>query len=147
MENMENTEKTSIKEILEAIVQFLGEQNKALKTTLLANIGTAKTEAVDAAGLAADAKISTAKTEIQTAYEAAVAALKTELIGGASEELDTFKELADELMRLKEGGSSTPDALLQKITEIKNTVDAIRAELDAVNLEELKQKFEAAFNG
>lgn len=147
MENMKNTEETSIKKILEAIVQFLGEQNKALKTTLLANIGTAKTEAVDAAGLAADAKISTAKTEIQTAYEAAIAALKTELIGGASEELDTFKELADELMRLKEGGSSTPDALLQKITEIKNTVDAMRAELDAVSLEELKQKFEAAFNG
>ena len=147
MENMENTEKTSIKEILEAIVQFLGEQNKALKTTLLANIGTAKTEAVDAAGLAADAKISTAKSQIQTGYETAIAALKTELLGGASEELDTFKELADELMRLKEGGSSTPDALLQKITEIKNTVDAIRAELDAVSLEELKQKFEAAFNG
>ncbi|WP_308028560.1 hypothetical protein [Neisseria bergeri] len=44
-------------------------------------------------------------------------------------------------------GSSMPDALLQKITEIKNTVDAMRAELDAVSLEELKQKFEAAFNG
>ena len=50
-------------------------------------------------------------------------------------------------MRLKEGGSSTPDALLAKITEIKNTADGIRAELDAVSLEELKQKFEAAFNG
>lgn len=44
-------------------------------------------------------------------------------------------------------GSSTPDALLQKITEIKNTTDAIRAELDAISLEEMKQKFEAAFNG
>ena len=44
-------------------------------------------------------------------------------------------------------GGSTPDVLLQEITEIKNTVDAIRAELDAVSLEELKQKFEAAFNG
>lgn len=140
-------ETANIKKTLEDFAQFLGEQDKALKTTLLANIGTAKTEAVDAAGLAADAKISTAKTEIQTACEAAVAALKTELIGGASEELDTFKELADELARLKESGSSTPDALLQKITEIKNTVDAIRAELDAVSLEELKQKFEAAFNG
>ena len=140
-------ETANIKKTLEDFAQFLGEQDKALKTELTANIGTAKTEAVDAAGLAADAKISTAKTEIQTAYEAAVSALRTELIGGASGELDTFKELADELMRLKEGGSSTPDALLQKITEIKNTVDAIRAELDAVNLEELKQKFEAAFNG
>lgn len=133
--------------LLKDFAQFLGEQDKALKTELTANIGTAKTEAVDAAGLAADAKISTAKTEIQTACEAAVAALRTELIGGASESLDTFKELADELARLKESGSSTPDALLAKITEIKNTADGIRAELDAVSLEELKQKFEAAFNG
>ena len=144
MENVENTEKTSIKKILEAIVQFLGEQDKALKTSLLANIGTAKTEAVDAAGLAADAKISTAKTEIQTACEAAVAALRTELIGGASESLDTFKELADELTRLKEGGSSTPEALLQKITEIKNTVDRIQADFNGITLEGLQNAYRAA---
>lgn len=130
--------------LLKNIVQFLGEQDKDLKTTLLASIGTAKTEAVDAAGLAADAKISTAKTEIQTACEAAVAALKTELIGGASESLDTFKELADELNRLKEGGSSTPEALLQKITEIKNTLDRIQADLDGITLEGLKNAYKAA---
>ena len=144
MENMENTEKTSIKKILEAIVQFLGEQDKAVKTALLANIGTAKTEAVDAAGLAADAKISTAKTEIQTACEAAVAALKTELIGGASESLDTFKELADELNRLKEGGSSVPDALLQKITEAKKTADEIKTDIESITLEGLKNAYKAA---
>mgnify|MGYP000909319344 FL=1 len=130
--------------LLKNIVQFLGEQDKDLKTTLLASIGTAKTEAVDAAGLAADAKISTAKTEIQTACEAAVAALRTELIGGASGELDTFKELADELMRLKEGGSSTPDALLQKITEIKNTVDRIQADFNGITLEGLQNAYRAA---
>ena len=144
MENVENTEKTSIKKILEAIVQFLGEQDKAVKTALLANIGTAKTEAVDAAGLAADAKISTAKTEIQTACEAAVAALKTELIGGASESLDTFKELADELNRLKEGGSSVPDALLQKITEAKKTADEIKTDIESITLEGLKNVYTAA---
>lgn len=144
MENVENTEKTSIKKILEAIVQFLGEQDKTVKTALLANIGTAKTEAIDAAGLAADAKISTAKTEIQTACEASVAALRTELIGGASGELDTFKELADELNRLKEGGSSTPDALLQKITEIKNIVDGIKTDLDGITLEGLQNAYRAA---
>lgn len=144
MENVENTEKTSIKKILEAIVQFLGEQDKAVKTALLASIGTAKTEAVDAAGLAADAKISTAKTEIQTAYEAAVAALKTELIGGASESLDTFKELADELTRLKEGGSSTPEALLQKITEAKQTADEIKTAIESITLEGLKNAYKAA---
>ena len=130
--------------LLKNLVQFLGEQDKALKTELTTNIGTAKTEAVDAAGLAADAKISTAKTEIQTAYEAAVAALRTELIGGASESLDTFKELADELNRLKEGGSSTPDALLQKITEIKNIVDGIKADFDGITLEGLKNAYKAA---
>ena len=137
-------ENINIKKTLEDFAQFLGEQEKALKTALTANIGTAKTEAVDAAGLAADAKISTAKGEIQTAYEAAVAALKTELIGGASESLDTFKELADELARLKEGGSSTPEALLQKITEIKNTVEGIKTDLDGITLEGLKNSYKAA---
>ena len=130
--------------LLKDFAQFLGEQDKALKTELTTNIGTAKTEAVEAASTAADAKISTAKTEIQTACEAAVAALRTELIGGASGELDTFKELADELMRLKEGGSSTPDALLQKITEIKNTVDGIKAALDGITLEGLQNAYRAA---
>ena len=137
-------ENINIKKTLEDFAQFLGEQEKALKTALTANIGTAKTEAVEAASTAADAKISTAKTEIQTAYEAAVAALRTELIGGASGELDTFKELADELNRLKEGGSSTPDALLQKITEIKNTADGIKADLDGITLEVLQNAYRAA---
>ena len=144
MENMENTEETSIKKILEDIVKFLGEQDKALKTALTANIGTAKEEAVDAAGLAADAKISTAKTEIQTACEAAVAALRTELVDGAPESLDTFKELAAELNRLKEGGSSTPEALLQKITEIKNTVDRIQADFNGITIEGLQNAYRAA---
>ena len=144
MENMENTEETSIKKILEDIVKLLGEQDKALKTALTANIGTAKEEAVDAAGLAADAKISTAKTEIQTACEAAVAALRTELVDGAPESLDTFKELAAELNRLKEGGSSTPEALLQKITEIKNTVDRIQADFNGITLEGLQNAYRAA---
>lgn len=144
MENVENTEKTSIKKILEAIVQFLGEQDKALKTALLANIGTAKAEAVEAASTAADAKISTAKTEIQAACEATVAALRTELVDGAPESLDTFKELAAELNRLKEGGSSTPEALLQKITDIKNTVDRIQADLNGITLEGLQNAYRAA---
>lgn len=130
-------ETANIKKTLEDFAKFLGEQEKALKTALTANIGTAKTEAIDAAGLAADAKISTAKTEIQTACEAAVAALRTELVDGAPESLDTFKELAAELNRLKEGGSSTPEALLQKITEIKTV-------LDGITLEGLQNAFRAA---
>lgn len=130
--------------LLKDFAQFLGEQDKALKTALTDNIGTAKTEAVEAASTAADAKISTAKTEIQTAYEAAIAALKTELIGGASESLDTFKELADELNRLKEGGSSTPDALLQKITEAKQTANEIKTAIESITLEGLKNSYTAA---
>lgn len=135
---------TAINQLLKDFAQFLGEQDKALKTALTADIGTAKTEAIDAASTAADAKIGTAKTEIQTAYEAAIAALKTELLGGASEELDTFKELADELNRLKENGSGTPDALLQKITEAKNTTDGIKADLDGITLDGLKNSYKAA---
>lgn len=130
-------ETANIKKTLEDFAKFLGEQEKALKTALTANIGTAKTEAIEAAGLAADAKISTAKTEIQTACEAAVAALRTELVDGAPESLDTFKELAAELNRLKEGGSSTPEALLQKITEIKT-------DLDGITLEGLQNAYRAA---
>lgn len=135
---------TSIKKTLEDFAQFLGEQEKELKTALTASIGTAKTEAVEAASTAADAKISIAKSEIQTAYEAAVASLKTELVGGASESLDTFKELADELARLKEGGSSTPDALLQKITEAKQAIDEFKTALESITLEGLKNSYTAA---
>ena len=137
-------ETANIKKTLEDFAQFLGEQEKALKTALTANIGTAKTEAVEAASTAADAKISTAKSEIQTAFEAAIAALRTELVDGAPESLDTFKELAAELNRLKEGGSSTPEALLQKVTEIKNTVDGIKADFDGITLEGLQNAFRVA---
>ena len=135
---------TNINQLLTGFAQFIGEQVKALKTTLTANIGTAKTEAIEAASTAADAKISTAKSEIQTAYQADIAALKNELVGGASAELDTFKELADELNRLKEGGSSTPDALLQKITEAKQTADEIKTALESITLDDLKNSYKAA---
>lgn len=135
---------TNINQLLTGFAKFIGEQVKALKTTLTANIGTAKTEAIEAASTAADAKISTAKTEIQTAYQADIAALKNELVGGASAELDTFKELADELNRLKQSGSSTPDALLQKITEAKQTADDIKTALEAITLDDLKNSYTAA---
>ena len=134
----------NLKSLLDSFAQFLGEQNKALKAALTANIGTAKTEAIDAAGTAADAKISTAKSEIEGGYTAAIAALKTELIGGASESLDTFKELADALARLKEGGSSTPDALLHKNTEAKQTPDGIKTDIESITLEGLKSSYTAA---
>lgn len=133
-----------INQTLKDFARFLGEQDKDLKATITTNIGTAKTEAIQAAGTAADSKIGTAKTEIQTAYEAAIAALKTELIGGASEELDTFKELAEELNKLKEGGSNTPEALLQKINEIKGIAEGAKTALESVTLQELKDSYNAA---
>lgn len=141
----------NLKNILNGFAQFVGEKDKELKASLTLNIETAKNGAVESAATATDAKIATAKSdlkqEIQTAYEAAIAALKTELVGGASEELDTFKELADELAKLKADGSDAPAAVLAKVTEIKQTADAVKAELEAVTLQELKDKFEAAFNG
>lgn len=133
-----------INQTLKNFARFLGQQDKELKSTITTNIGTAKTEAIQAAGTATDSKIGTAKAEIQTAYEAAIAALKTELIGGASEELDTFKELADELNRLKGDGSSTPEALLQKINEIKGIAEGTKTALESVTLQELKDSYNAA---
>lgn len=133
-----------INQTLKNFARFLGQQDKELKSTITTNIGTAKTEAIQAADTATDSKIGTAKAEIQTAYEAAIAALKTELIGGASEELDTFKELADELNRLKGDGSSTPEALLQKINEIKGIAEGTKTALESVTLQELKDSYNAA---
>lgn len=141
----------NLKNLLNGFAQFVGEKDKELKASLTLNIETAKNGAVESAATAAEAKIATAKAEVrqelQTAYEDAIAALKTELIGGASEELDTFKELADELAKLKTDGSDAPAAVLAKVAEVKTLAEGIRSELDAVSLEEMKQKFEAAFNG
>lgn len=124
--------------------QFLGEQDKALKTALTASIGTAKTEAIEAASTAADAKIGTAKTELQSTIQTAVSALKTELIGGASEELDTFKELSEALNQLKASGSSVPESLLQKITEVTQTANGIKTNIESITLEALKARYTAA---
>lgn len=133
-----------INQTLKDFARFLGEQDKDLKTTITTNIGTAKTEAIQAAGTAADSKIGTAKAEMQTAWEAAIGALKTELIGGASEELDTFKELAEELNKLKGDGSNTPEALLQKVNEIKGIAEGTKTALESVTLQELKDSYNAA---
>ena len=70
--------------------------------------------------------------------------MKTELVGGASEELDTFKELAEELAKLKANGSSVPESLLTKVTEIKGTADGVKADIDSITLQELKNSYNAA---
>lgn len=135
---------TNLNQLLNDFSKFLGEQDKALKATIVTNIGTAKSEAIEAAGTAADSKIGTAKTEIQTAYEAAIAALKTELIGGASEELDTFKELGEELKKLKEAGNTAPESLLEKINEIKGIAEGVQTDINLITLEALKAAYNAA---
>ena len=136
----------SLKSLLSQFAQFIGEKDKELKQELSGSINTAKTEAINTAATAADAKINTAKGEIQSQIQSAVSALKTELIGGASEELDTFKELAEELAKLKANGSSVPESLVTKITEIKGTADGIKSDIDSITLQELKNSYTAALS-
>lgn len=136
----------SLKSLLGQFAQFIGEKDKELKQELSGSINTAKTEAINTAATAADAKINTAKGEIQSQIQSAVSALKTELIGGASEELDTFKELAEELTKLKANGSSVPESLVTKITEIKGTADGIKSDIDSITLQELKSSYTAALS-
>nr|DAF17647.1 MAG TPA: hypothetical protein [Caudoviricetes sp.] len=136
----------SLKSLLSQFAQFIGEKDKELKQELSGSINTAKTEAINTAATAADAKINTAKGEIQSQIQSAVSALKTELIGGASEELDTFKELAEELAKLKANGSSVPESLVTKITEIKGTADGVKSDIDSITLQELKNSYTAALS-
>lgn len=135
---------TDLQALLKEFAQFLGEQDKQMKAALVSGIATAKTEAVEASGLAADAKIVNAKGELQTAIQQAVSALKTELVNGASEELDTFKELADELARLKASGSEAPEALLAKITEAKQLAEGVKAKIEGLDLQQMKDAYTTA---
>lgn len=50
---------------------------------------------------------------------------KTDLIGGAPEELDTLKELADEI---NAGGGNTDSGIISKMTELGGRLDTIEQE-------------------
>lgn len=50
---------------------------------------------------------------------------KTDLIGGAPEELDTLKELAD---KINAGGGNVDSGIITKLTEIGNRVTTIETE-------------------
>lgn len=50
---------------------------------------------------------------------------KTELIGGAPEELDTLKELAD---KIAAGGGNVDSGIITKLTEFGNRITAIETE-------------------
>lgn len=138
------SEQKNLQTLLKGFAQFLGEQSKAVKSDLVQQIATAKSEAVGDAGTSADAKVAAAKSEILEQVQSSVAALKSELLGGAAEELDTFKELADELNRLKSSGSEAPEALLSKLTELRQEVDALKSNSAAVDLQQLKDAFNSS---
>ena len=75
--------------------------------------------------------------------EAKINQLKADLLGGeVSADLDTFRELADELRKLKENGSSVPEALTTKLTEFKTALDGISEQMTALNNADLKAAYQ-----
>ena len=69
------------------------------------------------------ASLSTGITQEQ--LNAAIAQAKIDLIGGAPEELDTLKELAD---KINAGGGNTDSGIITKLTELGNRITAIETE-------------------
>lgn len=55
----------------------------------------------------------------------AITQAKTDLIGGAPEELDTLKELAD---KIAAGGGNVDSGIITKLTEFGNRITAIETE-------------------
>lgn len=55
----------------------------------------------------------------------AITQAKTDLIGGAPEELDTLKELAD---KIAAGGGNTDSGIISKMTELSGRLDTIEQE-------------------
>lgn len=55
----------------------------------------------------------------------AIAQAKSDLIGGAPEELDTLKELAD---KINAGGGNVDSGIITKLTELGNRITAIETE-------------------
>lgn len=75
--------------------------------------------------------------------EAKINQLKADLLGGeVSADLDTFRELADELRKLKENGSSVPEALTTKLTEFKQSLDGISEQMAALNNADLEAAYQ-----
>ena len=75
--------------------------------------------------------------------EAKINQLKADLLGGeVSADLDTFRELADELRKLKENGSSVPEALTTKLTEFKQSLDGISEQMTALNNADLEAAYQ-----
>lgn len=61
----------------------------------------------------------------QDQLNTAIAQAKTDLIGGAPEELDTLKELAD---KIAAAGGNVDSGIITKLTELGNRITAIETE-------------------
>lgn len=79
--------------------------------------------------------------------ETKITQLKNDLLGGeVSADLDTFRELAEELRKLKASGSSAPEALTTKLTEFKQSLDGISEQMTALNNADLKAAYQRGKN-
>ena len=79
--------------------------------------------------------------------ETNITQLKNDLLGGeVSADLDTFRELAEELRKLKASGSSAPEALTTKLTEFKQSLDDISEQMTALNNADLKAAYQRGKN-
>ena len=79
--------------------------------------------------------------------ETKITQLKNDLLGGeVSADLDTFRELAEELRKLKASGSSAPEALTTKLTEFKQSLDDISEQMTALNNADLKAAYQSGKN-
>ena len=79
--------------------------------------------------------------------EAKINQLKADLLGGeVSADLDTFRELAEELRKLKASGSSAPEALTVKLTEFKSSLDDLIEQINALKAMDLKAAYQKGKN-
>ena len=95
---------------LHDFAQAVGQDIKEIKTTLA---GKADKGEVTANGITQD--------QLNTA----IAQAKTDLIGGAPEELDTLKEIAD---KITAAGGNVDSGIITKLTEFGNRITAIETE-------------------
>lgn len=79
--------------------------------------------------------------------EAKINQLKADLLGGeVSADLDTFRELAEELRKLKASGSSAPEALTTKLTEFKQSLDGVIEQINVLKEMDLKAAYQRGKN-
>ncbi len=79
--------------------------------------------------------------------ETKITQLKNDLLGGeVSADLDTFRELAEELRKLKASGSSAPEALTTKLTEFKQSLDGVIEQINALKEMDLKEAYQKGKN-